>query len=200
VTPSQWLYVCSRESRLDSAFCDLSAKWRETVPELLSSLPHALMDTSVYHKVRKWWRPEMSLFPEMSRPRKMFHCVCMGKCYTYGMGQHFSWNHKFRMHKRNMSGVRYFSSMSVKLRCWLLVFHFFRSQRFEVRWPWKIFLHVALLLLRVEEEIHAFQKKFLDANRDNFAHSHIARDENEHHQTLFIHLKFIGTCIILIVE
>ena len=51
----------------------------------------------------------------------------------------------------------------------------------------KMFLNFALLPLRIEEEIHAFQKKFLDANREKFPHSYNARDENEHHRTLFIH-------------
>jgi hypothetical protein len=71
------------------------------------------------------------------------------------------------------------------------MFRFFRSQRFEVRWPWEMFLHSALLLLRIGEEIHAFQKKFLDANSENFARLHIARDENDHQQKLFIHVQWL---------
>jgi hypothetical protein len=51
-----------------------------------------------------------------------------------------------------------------------------------------MFHHSALLPWRTEEEIHIFQKKFLDTNSESLARSLIPRDENEHHQTLFIHL------------
>jgi hypothetical protein len=44
----------------------------------------------------------------------------------------------------------------------------------------------ALLHWRMEEETHGFQNDFLDTIRESSARSHIPRNENEHHQTLFI--------------
>jgi hypothetical protein len=49
--------------------------------------------------------------------------------------------------------------------------------------------HSALLPWRIEDEFHAFQKKILDTNSENFAHSHTPREENEHHKTLFIYVQ-----------
>jgi len=141
----------------------------------------------------------------------------------YGMGQNSCWNHKFRMHKWHISGARNFSTMSIKLRCCLLIFRFFPSQRCEVRWPWKMFNHSALLSWRTEEEIHIFQKKFLDKQRKSCPFTYPKRRKWASSDTLYsfiviavvfcnfknstqvtwialIYLTFMGPCIVNIFQ